>query len=142
MACASGVNHFDRAQVHVFIVFNKDLDFLYYLMMKLIISADTPLSALIRENHFDELTFFLEKWGLCLKGDNSNNDVLKMSYFEFDFDRINVGTIYRNLAQLVAHDAVIPDVTVLARYITDHSNIVVKWTSVYRQINRYLGFYK
>ena len=111
-------------------------------MKKLIILADTPLSALIRENHYDELKSFLEEWLVCLKGDNSNIDVFKLSYFEFDFDRINAGTIYRNLAQLVDHDAVIPDVTVLARYITDHSNLAAKWTSVYRQINRYLEFYR
>ena len=111
-------------------------------MKKIIITSETPLSALIREAHHQELATIIEKWRPFLKVDCSNVDVLQLSYFEFDFDRINAGTIYRNLAQLVDHDAVIPDVTVLARYITDHSNLAAKWTSVYRQINRYLEFYR
>ena len=39
-------------------------------------------------------------------------------------------------------DAVIPSVAVLIRYIVDHSNLKVKWKSVYRQINRYIGIYQ
>ena len=57
-------------------------------------------------------------------------------------DRFNTGTIYRHLAQLILLDAVIPSVAVLIRYIVDHSNLKVKWKSVYRQINRYIGFYQ
>jgi hypothetical protein len=37
---------------------------------------------------------------------------------------------------------VIPSVAVLIRYIVDHSNLKVKWKSVYRQINRYIGIYQ
>ena len=105
-------------------------------MKKLNITADTPLSALIRETHHQELALFLKQWCYFLKG------VLLLSYFEFDLDSINVGKIYGSLAQLINHDAVIPNVTVLARYMVEHSNLDVKWKSVYRQINRYLGIYQ
>ena len=111
-------------------------------MKKIIITSETPLSALIREAHHQELATIIEKWRPFLKVDCSNVDVLQLSYFEFDFDRINIGTIYRHLAQLILLDAVIPSVAVLIRYIVDHSNLKVKWKSVYRQINRYSGFYQ
>ena len=111
-------------------------------MKKLNITADTPLSALIRETHHQELALFLKQWCYFLKGDHSKIDVLLLSYFEFDLDSINVGKIYGSLAQLINHDAVIPNMTVLARYMVEHSNLDVKWKSVYRQINRYLGIYQ
>ena len=111
-------------------------------MKKIIITADTPLSALIRNAHHQELSLFLKQWLFFLKGDHSKTDVLQLSYFEFDFDRINTGIIYRHLAQLIVLDAVIPSVAVLIRYIVDHSNLKVKWKSVYRQINRYIGIYQ
>ena len=111
-------------------------------MRKFVITADTPLSALIRETHHQELALFLEQWCHFLKGDHSKTDLLQLSYFEFDLDCINVGKIYRHLAQLINHDAVIPNVTVLVRYMVEHSNLGVKWESVYRQINRYIGLYQ
>ena len=107
-------------------------------MKKIIITADPPLSALIRNAHHQELSLFLKQWLFFLKGDHSKTDVLQLSYFEFDFDRINVGKIYGTLAQLINHDAVIPNMSVLARYMADHSNLGIKWESVYRQINRYI----
>jgi hypothetical protein len=111
-------------------------------MKKLKITPETPLSALIRETHHQRLSSLMEQWRPFLKGDCSNVDVLQLSYFEFDLDRFNIGTIYRHLAQLIILDAVIPSVAVLIRYIVDHSNLTAKWKSVYRQINRYIGFYQ
>lgn len=111
-------------------------------MKRIKITSETPLSALIRENHHPRLTSLIEQWCPFLKGDCSDVDVLQLSYFEFDFDRINTGIIYRHLAQLIVLDAVIPSVAELIRYIVDHSNLKVKWESVYRQINRYTGLYQ
>ena len=111
-------------------------------MKKITITADTPLSALIRETHHQQLSLFLKQWCPFLKGIQSNMNVLHLSYFEFDLDCINVGKIYGTLAQLINQDAVIPNVAVFARYMVDHSNLGVKWQSVYRQINRYIGFYQ
>ena len=108
-------------------------------MKKIIITSETPLSALIREAHHQELATIIEKWRPFLKVDCSNVDVLQLSYFE---DRFNTGTIYRHLAKLIFLDAVIPSMAELVRYIVDHSNLKVKWKSVYRQINRYIGFYQ
>jgi riboflavin transporter FmnP len=110
-------------------------------MKKIIITSETPLSALIREAHHQELATIIEKWRPFLKVDCSNVDVLKLSYFEFDFDRINIGTIYRHLAQLIILDAVITSMSELARYIVGHSNLKTKWESVYRQVNRYFHFF-
>jgi len=111
-------------------------------MKKVIITADTPLSALIRETHHEELSLFLKQWRHFLKGDHSKIVLLQLSYFEFDLECVNVGMIYRHLAQLINHDAVIPNVTVLARYMVEHSNLAIQWKSVYRQINRYIGIYQ
>jgi hypothetical protein len=111
-------------------------------MKRINLTSETPLSALIRETHHQELASLIEQWRPFLKGDCANVDALKMNYFEFDLDRFNIGTIYRHLAQLIVLDAVIPSVAVLIRYIVDHSNLKVKWKSVYRQINRYTGLYQ
>ena len=109
-------------------------------MKKIIITSETPLSALIREAHHQEMATIIEKWRPFLKVDCSNVDVLQLSYFEFDFDRFNTGTIYRHLAQLIILDAVITSMSELARYIVGHSNLKTKWESVYRQVNRYFHF--
>ena len=53
-------------------------------MKKIIITSETPLSALIREAHHQELATIIEKWRPFLKVDCSNVDVLQLSYFEFD----------------------------------------------------------
>ena len=111
-------------------------------MKRIKITSETPFSALIRENHHQRLKSLIEQWRPFLKVDCSNVDVLQLSYFEFDFDRFNTGTIYRHLAKLIFLDAVIPSMAELVRYIVDHSNLKVKWKSVYRQINRYIGFYQ
>ena len=110
-------------------------------MKRINLTSETPLSALIRETHHQELASLIEQWRPFLKGDCANVDALKMNYFEFDLDRFNIGTVYRHLAQLIILDAVIPSVAVLIRYIVDHSNLKVKWKSVYRQINRYFHFF-
>ena len=107
-------------------------------MKKIAITADTPLSALIRDNHHQELSLYLEQWRRYLKGVNSDTDLFRLSYFEFDLDRLNVGVIYHSLALLINHDAVMTNVSVLAGYVVEHSNMGIKKESVYRQINRYL----
>ena len=70
-------------------------------MKRIKITSETPLSALIRENHHQRLTSLIEQWCPFLKGDCSDVDVLQLSYFEFDFDRINTGikwkSVYRQI---------------------------------------------
>ena len=110
-------------------------------MKSINLTSETPLSALIRETHHQELASLIEQWRPFLKGDCANVDALKMNYFEFDLDRFNIGTIYRHLAQLIILDAVITSMSELARYIVGHSNLKTKWESVYRQVNRYFHFF-
>ena len=50
--------------------------------------ADTPLSALFRENHHEELRKIIDSWRPYLIGDDPTIDALAMTRFEFDFDKV------------------------------------------------------
>lgn len=110
--------------------------------MKINIKPDTPLSALFRDNHHDELRNIVESWRPSLTGDDPGIDALQLSHFEFDFALISKARIYGNLALLINHDALIPDQTEFARYMTEHSNLQKNWSSLYRQLSRYRVIYK
>lgn len=106
-------------------------------MTKIIITADTPLSALIRKDFHGELTMVINGWRQHLVGVDPAVDALQLSQFYFDLSRFPPGEMYRLLARLLNYDAVIPCMSVLSRYIAEHSNLRASSTSVYRQINRY-----
>jgi len=55
---------------------------------------DTPLSALFRENHHEELRKVIESWRPYLINDDTNIDALAMTHFEFDFSNILAKAIY------------------------------------------------
>lgn len=111
------------------------------MIRKIIITADTPLSALIRKDQHNELEVIINMWRKHLINDDETVGALSLRHFEFDFTSIRPGTIYRSLAQLVGHDALSTWLTELARYMATHSNLPDKWESVYRQIYRFLMFY-
>lgn len=105
------------------------------------VTADTPLSALIRTDKHHELESVIGAWRNSLIEDDQTVDALNLCYFEFDITRIRPGTIYRGLAQLAGHGILLTWVTELARYMSAHSNLPDKWESIYRQIYRFLVFY-
>jgi hypothetical protein len=108
---------------------------------KIRITADTPLSALVRKDQHNELEAIINMWRKHLINDDATVAALNLRYFEFDFTSIRPGIIYRGLAQLVGHDALLTCLTELTRYMATHSNLPDKWESVYRQIYRFLVYY-
>ena len=111
------------------------------MQRKLQINADTPLSALFRDNHHDELRTIIESWRPYLLGSEAYTDALEICFLGFDFTRIPIGHIYRDLALLINHDALIDPITILARYLTIHSNLSVNKNTIYRQLMRYRKHY-
>ena len=61
---------------------------------------DTPLSALFREHHHEELRQTIEAWRPYLIGDDTNIDALVMTHFEFDRKRIYSNRVYYDLLDL------------------------------------------
>ena len=62
--------------------------------------ADTPLSALFRESHHEELRQIIESWRPYLSGDDPNMDALALNSFQFDFGQTRPVCIYMDLARL------------------------------------------
>lgn len=112
------------------------------MQRKLKITVDTPLSALFRENHHEELRTIIESWRPYMIGGDACADALEMCYLGFDFTRIPLGHIYRDLAVLINHDGLIPTISLLASYLTIHSNLSVNKNTVYRQLMRYRKLYR
>ena len=62
--------------------------------------ADTPLTALFRENHHEELRKVINSWRPYLIDDDPTADALVLTRFEFDKDRIYSNKVYRDLCGL------------------------------------------
>ena len=99
--------------------------------------ADTPLSALFRENHQDELRKVIESWRPYLISDDTNIDALAMTRFEFDKDRIYSNKVYRDLCGLDFQGALQVSLSQLARYLADHSNLSRSYGTLYQQLKYY-----
>lgn len=100
-------------------------------------NADTPLSDLFRENHHEELRKVIESWRPYLNDDNPNTDVLAMTHFEFDKDRIYSNKAYRDLCELDALGALQVSLSQLARYLSEHSNLSQSYATLYQQLKDY-----
>ena len=112
------------------------------MQKKLTMTADTPLSALFRENHHEELRTVIESWRPYLVGGDSGIDALEICHLGFDFTRIKLGRVYRDLARVICHDGLILPMTVLARYLVTHSNLAINAATAYRQLVRYCRHYR
>ena len=99
--------------------------------------ADTPLSALFRENHHEELRQIIESWRPYLSGDDPNMDALALNSFQFDFGQTRPVCIYMDLARLINHDALATPISVLAAYLFQHSNLSRSENALYVQLKRY-----
>lgn len=104
---------------------------------KEIFNADTPLSALFRENHHEELKTVIESWRPYLVDNNPTTDALAMTHFEFDKKRIYSNRVYYDLLDLDAVGALQVSLSQLAYYLADHSNLSSSYTALYQQLKHY-----
>ena len=100
--------------------------------------ADTPLSALFRENHHEELRKIIDSWRPYLIGDDSTIDALAMTRFEFDFNKVIATHIYIDLGRLLYVHALKDDnMSQLAKYLYQHSNLSNSESTLYVQLRKY-----
>ena len=107
------------------------------MQRKFQIAADTPLSALFRENHHNELRTFIESWRPCLIGDDPSIDALQLSHFEFNKKRMHAKDVYKNLLDLEEIGALKVSIRQLAFYFSEHSNLSRSFGSLYQQLKNY-----
>ena len=100
-------------------------------------SNDTPLSALFRKTHHDELRKILESWRPYLIGDDTTVDALAKTHFEFDKKRIYSNRVYYDLLDLDALGALQVSLSQLACYLADHSNLSSSQATLYRLLKMY-----
>ena len=100
--------------------------------------ADTPLSALFRENHHEELRKIIDSWRPYLIGDDPTIDALAMTSFEFDFDKVIATHIYIDLGRLLyVHALKDNNMSLLAKYLYQHSNLSNSESTLYVQLRKY-----
>ena len=97
----------------------------------------TPLSALFRKNHHEELRKVIDSWYPYLINDDQNMDALAMTRFEFDKDQIYSNKVYRDLCELDALGALQVSLSQLARYLSAHSNLSRSYATLYQQLKYY-----
>jgi len=100
-------------------------------------NQDTPLSALFRVNHHEELRKRIESWRPYLIGDDPAIDALAMIRFEFDKKRIYSNRVYYDLLDLDALGALQVSLSQMARYLSEHSNLSNSYTALYQQLKHY-----
>ena len=102
------------------------------------LDADTPLSALFRENHHEELRRIIDTWRPYLIGDDPTIDTLALAHFEFDFDKVIATHIYIDLGRLLYVHALKDDnMSQLAKYLYQHSNLSNSESTLYVQLRKY-----
>ena len=101
----------------------------------------TPLSALFRKNHHEELRKVIDSWRSYLINDDQNMDALAMTRFEFDKDQIYSNKVYRDLCELDALGALQVSLSQLARYLSAHSNLSRSYATLYQQLKNYRSEY-
>ena len=103
-----------------------------------VFDQDTPLSALFREHHHDELRQTIEAWRPYLIGDDTSVDTLKLHSFHFDFSKVIATSIYIDLGRLLhAHALKDDNMSSLARYLFLHSNLSNSQATLYAQLRKY-----
>lgn len=100
--------------------------------------ADTPLSALFRENHHGELRQIIDSWRPYLIDDDPTVDALALTRFEFDFGKVIATHIYIDLGRLLYVHALKDDnMRQLASYLYQHSNLSNSESTLYVQLRKY-----
>jgi hypothetical protein len=98
---------------------------------------DTPLSALFRDNHHEELRMVIDSWRPYLVDDDAAIDALQLSHFVFDKKRIYSNHVYYDLLDLDSAGALQVSLRQLSSYLSDHSNLSNSYATLYRQIKKY-----
>ena len=99
--------------------------------------TDTPLSALFRESHHEELGKIIESWRPFLIEADTEGDALQLYTFHFDLAQIRPATVYLDFAHLINHEALQSPMSVLAAYMFQHSNLSKSENALYVQLKRY-----
>ena len=103
-----------------------------------VFEKDTPLSALFRDNFHGELRKVIESWRPYLIDDDANVDAMKMHSFHFDFSKVIATSIYIDLGQLLhAHALKDDNMSSLAGYLYQHSNLSNSQSTLYAQLRKY-----
>lgn len=100
-------------------------------------NADTPLSALFRESHHEELRKIIDSWRPYLVDDDPSTDALALTNFEFDKKQIYSNRVYYDLLDLDALGALQVSLSDLARYLGDHTNLSSSYATLYRLLKKY-----
>ena len=113
-------------------------------MKKIILSADTPLSALFHDSCHDMLRSAINDLRSYLIADDATVDALMLNRFEFDFSKSEFGpcNLYRQLTWMVINLPLIVPLSVFAKYVSEHSNLQAKADSIRRMIDEYSSDYQ
>ena len=134
----SGSQHVDSIQTqNVYTTKQKAVPKVRDTIIEEQFNDDTPLSALFRKSHHEELKKRVDSWRQYLIDDDPNIDTVSINNFQFDMTAIRPVSIYMDLAYLVNHDALRPPMSVLARYMYQHSNLSRSKNALYVQLKRY-----
>ena len=107
-------------------------------MKSIHITADTPLSALFRDCHHEELRTVISSWRPFMIGDDPTVEALQLSHFEFDFSKILALSVYIDLGHLLCkHPLVDDNMRTLADYLFEHSNLSNSQPTLYAQLRKY-----
>ena len=99
---------------------------------------DTPLSALFRDNFHGELRKVIESWRPYLIDDDASVDAMEMHSFHFDFSKVIATSIYIDLGRLLhAHALKDDNMSSLASYLYQHSNLSNSQSTLYAQLRKY-----
>ena len=104
-------------------------------------NESTPLSALFRDNHHEELRKIIDSWRPYLTNNNPDIDTIAICNFQFDKDRIFSNKVYRDLCELDALGALQVSMSQLAHYLAEHSNLSRSYATLYQQLKTYRSEY-
>lgn len=98
----------------------------------------TPLSALFRENHHEELRKVIDSWRPYLIDDDPMVDALDMTSFRFDFSKVIATSIYIDLGRLLYNHTMVDDnMNKLAWYLFLHTNLSQSQATLHAQLRKY-----
>ena len=107
-------------------------------MRQVVLTADTPLSALFRENFHSELRTVIESWRPYLVGGDSDVDALEICHLGFDLTKLQAKCVYIDLGRLLNEHPLIDDnMHTLADYLYHHSNLSNSLPTLYAQLRKY-----
>ena len=106
-------------------------------MKAVIITADTPLSALFSRKKNGELAQVINSWKPFLIGCPSDVEVLKLTRFEFDKNVITSRQVYMTLIDLIEIHALSTSMLTLAKYLYEHTNLSQSESTLYQLLTRY-----